>query len=126
VDHRARILVDDTYYVDLVRAGFHPQTGAVWFYKLDFTNNLDPSVKRALPRGYAEFDYVVSTPVMRTALAQNPGFLQQVRSAIAASRPVAVFGTGADAVEVRRLVAPGTGSGGITTSLMGPPGAAHG
>jgi hypothetical protein len=113
VDARARVLVDDTFYVDMVEAGFRPQLGVVWFYKLDFTDNLDPSVERALPRGYKAFDYVVSTPVIRTALADNPGFLQQVRLALAASHPVATFGSGADVVEVRRLTGAGVGSGAL-------------
>jgi len=113
VDPRARILVDDTYFVDLADAGFEPGLGVVWFYKVDFTTNLDPSVVRALPAGYHSFDYVISSPIVRSALADSPGQLQEVRSALDASRPVATFGAGPDAVEVRRLVASDTGSGRI-------------
>lgn len=65
VNRRARVLIDDTMYVDLVRAGFAQRFPAVWFYKLDFTTNLDPSIVRHLPKGWREFDYVVSTPVIR-------------------------------------------------------------
>jgi hypothetical protein len=100
----ARVLADDTFYVDLVKTGFRPQLGVVWFYKLDFTNNLDPSVERALPGGYREFDYVISTPVIRNALAQNPGSLQQVRQAVDASTLEATFGTGSDQIQIRRLI----------------------
>jgi hypothetical protein len=114
VDPRARILVDDTLYVDLVRDGFRPQFGVVWFYKLDFTTNLDPSVARALPKGWRSFDYVVSTAVIRSALAQNPTGLIQVRRALANSRPVATFGKGVQRVELRRIPGPGTGSGLLT------------
>jgi hypothetical protein len=114
VDPRARILVDDTLYVDLVRDGFRPQFGVVWFYKLDFTTNLDPSVARALPKGWRSFDYVVSTAVIRSALAQNPTGLIQVRRALANSRPVATFGKGVQRVELRRITGPGTGSGLLT------------
>jgi hypothetical protein len=111
VDHRARILVDDTLYVDLVRSGFRERFGVVWFYKLDFTHNLDPSVARQLPNGWKSFDYVVSTGVIRSALAQNQQGMTQVRGAMANSRVVAVFGRGASRVEIRRVVGPGTGSG---------------
>jgi 4-amino-4-deoxy-L-arabinose transferase-like glycosyltransferase len=111
IDHRARVLVDDTFYVDLVRSGFAPRFGAVWFYKLDFTTNLDPSIVRHLPQGWRAFDYVVSTDVIRSALAQNPSSLAQVRLALRNSTPLATFGTGAARVEVRRIAGIGTGSG---------------
>ena len=81
VPHGKRILIDDTMWVDLVRRGFNPKLGVIWFYKVDFTNNLDPSVARALPDGYRDVDYVVSTPVMRSALDQQPQGLQQLRAA---------------------------------------------
>ena len=113
VDHRARVLVDDTLYVDLVEAGFEPKFGVVWFYKLDFSANLDPSVARNLPGGWRAFDYVVSTPVIRSALDQNPGGLEQVRGALENSRSVAAFGEGPRQVQVRRIVGIGTGSGRI-------------
>lgn len=111
VDHRARLLVDDTLYVDLVEAGFAPRFGVVWFYKLDFTTNLDPSIARNLPQGWRAFDYVVSTRVIRSALNQNPTGLEQVRLALRNSEPVATFGSGARRVEVRRITGVGTGSG---------------
>jgi 4-amino-4-deoxy-L-arabinose transferase-like glycosyltransferase len=111
VDPRARILVDDTLFVDLAEAGFDPGLGVVWFYKLDFTTNLDPSVVRALPTGGRGFDYVVSTPIVRGALANSPGQLQEVRIALESSTPVATFGAGKDVVEVRILTGPDTGSG---------------
>jgi hypothetical protein len=113
VDHRARVLVDDTLYVDLVEAGFEPQFGVVWFYKLDFSANLDPSVARNLPGGWRAFDYVVSTPVIRSALDHNPGGLEQVRRALENSRTLATFGEGRRRVQVRRIVGIGTGSGRI-------------
>jgi hypothetical protein len=110
VDHRARVLVDDTYYVDLVRAGFRPRLGAVWFFKLDFTTNLDPSVARALPNGWRSFDYVVSSQVIRESLVENPGGMQQVREALHNSRIVAAFGTGPQRVEIRRVAGRGSGA----------------
>jgi hypothetical protein len=114
VSRRARLLIDDTMYVDLVRAGFQPRYGVVWFYKLGFTNNLDPAIVRRLPRGWREFDYVVSTPVIRGAIAQDPAGYRQVRAALTHSRTVAAFGSSPGArVEVRRLVGNGVGSGRI-------------
>jgi 4-amino-4-deoxy-L-arabinose transferase-like glycosyltransferase len=111
IDHHARILVDDTFYVDLVNSGFAPRFGVVWFYKLDFTSNLDPLVLRHLPNGWRSFDYVISSNVIRSALAHSPGSLDQVRRALAHSAVIATFGTGSDRVEVRRIVGAGTGSG---------------
>ena len=111
VDPRARILVDDNFFVDLAEAGFDPGLGVVWFYKLDFGTNLDPSVVDALPAGGRGFDYVVHTPVMRGALADDPDGLDEVRAALEASEPVQTFGSGEDLVEIRRLTAPDTGSG---------------
>lgn len=111
VPHRARLLIDDTMYVDLVRAGFAPRYGVVWFYKLGFTNNLDPAIVRHLPHGWREFDYVVSTPVIRSALGQDPGGYREVTQALAHSRTVASFGTGKNVIQVRRLVGTGIGSG---------------
>jgi hypothetical protein len=111
VDPRARVLVDDTLYVDLVRAGFAPRVGAVWFYKLDFSTNLDPSIVRQLPAGWKTFDYVVSSEIIRSALEQNPSSLGQVREALRHSSPIASFGSGRTRVEIRRMTGPGLGSG---------------
>jgi Dolichyl-phosphate-mannose-protein mannosyltransferase len=108
---KSRVMVDDTMYVDLVRSGFAPRFGAVWFFKLDFTTNLDPSIAANLPQGWRAFDYAVSTRIIRSALTQNPGRLQQVRLALRNSRAVRTFGSGPDRVEVRRIVGVGTGSG---------------
>jgi hypothetical protein len=113
INHRARVLVDDTYFVDLVNDGFDPNLGVVWFYKLDFSTNLDPSVVRALPGGYRDFDYVVSSPIIRAALSANPGRLSEVRLALRSSRPVASFGSGAGRVTISRIVGTHTGSGRI-------------
>ena len=104
VNRRARVLIDDTFYVDLMRTGFAPQYGAVWFEKLDWPTNVDPAVVRALPRGWREFDYVISTSVIRSALEENPGSFQQVRLALQHSRLVASFGSGGGIIEVRRVV----------------------
>jgi hypothetical protein len=99
-----RVLVDDTFFVDLADAGFRPGLGVVWFSKLDTATNLDPSVIRALPRGADEFDVVVSTPIMRSTLEQNPGTLGEVRRAIRRGRVTRSFGSTSDErVEILRL-----------------------
>ena len=98
-----RVLVDDTYYVDLVEAGFEPRYGAVWFYKMDLQAGLDPSVVERLPGGWRDLDWVVSCSAMRSALTQGEGTLEQVRLALVNSRVVARFGTGPGLVELRRV-----------------------
>ncbi|GGZ94117.1 ArnT family glycosyltransferase [Streptomyces echinoruber] len=90
-----RVLVDDALWLDLVHAGYRPGPGAIWFYKAD----LDPAVARTLPRGWQDVDYVVASPTVRRDAADLP----TVRAAIDHSAPVAVFGTGADRIEIRRI-----------------------
>ncbi|HWF34152.1 MAG TPA: glycosyltransferase family 39 protein [Solirubrobacteraceae bacterium] len=119
IPRRARLLIDDTMYVDLVDVGFAPRYGAVWFYKLGFTNNLDPALVRHLPKGWREFDYVISTPPIRSALAQDPGGYGQVSDALAHSRTVVSFGPPSARIEVRRIVGPSTGSGKIPPASSG-------
>jgi hypothetical protein len=102
-----RILVDDTVWVDLVEAGFEPRYGVVWHYKLDFTNNLDPSVQDRLPGGWREFDYVLSTPTLRRSVELQPDGLDEVREALQRSIPLATFGAGENEMRVSRVLAPG-------------------
>jgi 4-amino-4-deoxy-L-arabinose transferase-like glycosyltransferase len=90
-----RVLVDDALWLDLVHAGYRPGPGAIWFYKAD----LDPAVARTLPRGWQDVDYVVASPTVRRDAVDLP----TVRAAIDHSAPVAVFGTGADRIEIRRI-----------------------
>ncbi|HEX5740577.1 MAG TPA: hypothetical protein VFY17_03360, partial [Pilimelia sp.] len=82
-----RIVVDDALWPDMVRAGFTPGTGVIWFYKLD----LDPAVMRHLPGGWRDLDHVVVTPMMR----QRPEGLPTLTEAITHSEVVAAFGEGA-------------------------------
>jgi hypothetical protein len=106
VPHRARIVVDDTYWVDLVDRGFDPHLGVIWFYKLDFTDNLDPSVARALPAGYKDLGYVVVSPAMRAALAADPRGFRELRLAIRYSKLIFAVGEGPERVTVRKLDVP--------------------
>jgi hypothetical protein len=98
-----RIMVDDTMWVDLVEHGFSPRLEMVWFYKLGLASNIDPSVARAFPQGWREFQYVVSTPTIRIALLPDPNHRSQVGQAVAHSRVVATFGTGQSRIEIRRI-----------------------
>jgi hypothetical protein len=100
-----RVLVDDALWLDLVHAGYEPGLGAIWFYKAD----LDPAVTKTMPRGWKDLDYVVASPTVRRDAADLPG----VKAAMEHSTPVAVFGTGADRIEIRQIQAGGTAPGGV-------------
>jgi hypothetical protein len=94
VPHQARLLVDDALWVDLVERGYPPGQ-VVWFYKLD----TDRDVKGRYPRGWREFDYVVSTATVRGF----PEHLPQVAEALRHSQVAAGFGRGTGRVEVRKV-----------------------
>lgn len=91
---QTRVLVDDALWLDLVRQGYGPGHGAIWFYKLD----LDPEVK--LANGWRDLDYVVSTPIVRQATKGLPN----VTTALTESIVITTFGSGDDRVEIRRVV----------------------
>ncbi|MFC5720169.1 ArnT family glycosyltransferase [Streptomyces gamaensis] len=92
---RARVLADDAVWLDLVHRGYSPGTGAIWFYKAD----LDPAIRARLPHGWRDVDYVVASPTVRRDAVDLP----VVEGALEHSRPVAVFGGGADRIEIRRV-----------------------
>ena len=94
VPHTARLLVDDALWVDLVERGYRPGQ-VVWFYKLD----TDRDIQGRYPRGWREFDYLVSTGTLRSF----PDSLPQVREALRRSKVVAGFGHGTERVEIRKL-----------------------
>ena len=100
-----RLLTDDTVWVDLVDHGFDQPLGVVWFYKLGYVNNLDPSVRRTLGGGWHAFQYVVVTPSVRAALAgSGRTALPQVAQAVEHSVPVATCGSGVDEIVIRRIL----------------------
>ncbi|MFE0785504.1 glycosyltransferase [Streptomyces sp. alain-838] len=90
-----RVLVDDALWLDLVHAGYEPGLGVIWFYKAD----LDPAVTETMPGGWRDIDYVVASPTVRRDAVDLPN----VKAAMNHSAPVAVFGTGADRIEIRRV-----------------------
>ncbi|WP_217241302.1 glycosyltransferase family 39 protein [Streptomyces sp. AC555_RSS877] len=100
-----RVLVDDAMWLDLVHAGYRPGLGVIWFYKAD----LDPAVTKTMPRGWKDVDYVVASPTVRRDAVDLPN----VKAAIQHSKPVAVFGTGADRIEIRQIQTTGTAAGGV-------------
>jgi Dolichyl-phosphate-mannose-protein mannosyltransferase len=94
VPHQARLLVDDALWVDLVERGYRPGQ-VIWFYKLD----TDRDVQGRYPRGWREFDYLVSTATLRSF----PDSLPQAREAQRRSRVVASFGHGSQRIEIRKV-----------------------
>jgi hypothetical protein len=94
VPHQARLLIDDALWVDLVERGYRPGQ-VVWFYKLD----TDRDIQGRYPRGWREFDYLVSTATLRSF----PDSLPQAREAQRRSRVVASFGRGTQRVEIRKV-----------------------
>jgi len=92
---KTRVLVDDALWLDLVHSGYRPGLGVIWFYKAD----LDPAVTKTMPRGWKDLDYVVASPTVRRDAVDLPN----VKAAIQHSTPVAVFGTGADRIEIRQI-----------------------
>jgi hypothetical protein len=92
VPPKSSVLVDDTFWVDLVQRGFAPER-VVWYYKL----GTDPRVDQRYPTGWRGFDYVISSDVLRS------GSTPQAHAAVLHSRIVALFGTGARRIEIRRV-----------------------
>ena len=94
VDRNYRVVVDDSMWVDFVRAGF-PRNNVVWYYKVD----TDPAVEALAPNGWRDYDYVVSTNSMRTFPDGSPTVAEGLRNSVEVAR----FGTGDRAVIVYRI-----------------------
>jgi 4-amino-4-deoxy-L-arabinose transferase-like glycosyltransferase len=92
----SRIVVDDAIWLDMVNAGFQPGLGAIWFYKLD----RDSGVIAKLPGTWRAVDYIVSSPIMRQALKDQPN----VSAALTHSRVLATFGAGDARIEIRKVL----------------------
>ncbi|HVW79912.1 MAG TPA: glycosyltransferase family 39 protein [Mycobacteriales bacterium] len=99
------VLVDDTMWSDLVTHGF-PQSQVIWFYKLDYVDNLDPSVRRRI-HDYRDFGYVVSSPIVRAGLSLSPAPRYELaRQALAHATRAATFGTGPERIVIYHVVPP--------------------
>jgi hypothetical protein len=92
----SRIVLENIYWVDLVRAGWNPKD-VIWHEKIDS----DPAVERLLPHGYRDLDYVVSSAGLRARMDSVP--MPTIQAAVAHSKVIASFGLGGDVVEVRQV-----------------------
>lgn len=93
------IVVDDTYWTDLVKAGYpEPWHGVISYYKFDLD---EVSSHKQLPQGWRDIDYTVVTPEMRANVSAIG--LPRLAATIAHSSVVATFGTGQNIVQVRRV-----------------------
>lgn len=98
VPKESRVIVDDAMWVDLVDSGFD-RDNVIWYYKMD----TDSAVQAQSPNGWRDADYIVTTDSMRTF----PTTFPEVTGAIDNSELVATFGSGTQAVEVRKIDAGG-------------------
>ncbi len=95
----ATVMVDDSYWVDLVDHGWSGQWngGTVWYYKLD----LDSAAVTQMPGGWRDVDYVVVSQQLRQDLTTQR--LPQTALAMNHSRLIASFGDLSERVDVREV-----------------------
>ena len=89
-----RLIVDDAFWLDLIRDG-RDRRNVVWAYKVD----TDEQVQGWAPRGWTDYDWVVSRASLRANMRPNGVFTD----AVAHSQPAATFGSGETRVEVLRV-----------------------
>ena len=89
-----RLIVDDAFWVDLIRDG-RDRRNVVWAYKVD----TDEQVQGWAPRGWTDYEWVVSTASLRANMPPT-GVLTD---AVAHAQPAATFGSGGTRVEVLRV-----------------------
>lgn len=89
-----RLIVDDAFWLDFVRDG-RDRRNVVWAYKVD----TDGQVQGWAPRGWTDYQWVVSTASLRANMPPK-GILTE---AVAHSHPAAIFGSGGTRVEVLRV-----------------------
>lgn len=92
----ARLVADSAVMADLAKAGI-PGWDLVDYRALDAQPATDAAA------GWRVYDYIVSTPALRTGLSASG----QVRTALASSTVVASYGAGPGRVEVREIDAQG-------------------
>jgi hypothetical protein len=107
VPHSSYLVVDDAFWVDLVRAGF-PRDHVIWFTKLD----VDKDVKLPGSPAWKAIDYIVLDHQDDLSVhLQSDGspskdtltLFPTLGKAVQHARPVAVFGTGLDQISVRSV-----------------------
>jgi hypothetical protein len=89
-----RLIVDDAVWVDMIRDG-RKRRDVVWAYKVD----TDEQVRAWAPKGWASYDWIVSTPSSRANVPKE-GVLTE---AMAHAQPAATFGSGGTRVDVLRV-----------------------
>ena len=89
-----RLIVDDALWLDLIRDG-RDRRNVVWAYKVD----TDEQVQGWAPRGWTDYDWVVSTASLRANMPPS-GVLTD---AVAHAQPAAIFDLGGTRVEVLRV-----------------------
>lgn len=120
VDPGQRVVVDDAFWVDLVRHGYH-RNRVIWFTKLD----VDPAILIDTSPPWRGIDYVVLTFQDQMSLHMtldgrpSKATLDQFPTlghVLASARAVATFGAGIDAVTIwQRQPGP------VTTAPLGSP-----
>jgi cellulose synthase/poly-beta-1,6-N-acetylglucosamine synthase-like glycosyltransferase len=104
VSHDKRLIVDDEFWIYLIehgfddrpmRGGFFSQT-VVSYWPLDY----DPAVKQRFPKGWRDFDYLVSTQAVRSTTTLTP----TTARALDHSRLVVRFGHGPTRIDVRAIM----------------------
>jgi uncharacterized protein YjeT (DUF2065 family) len=93
------VMTDNTMWLDLVEAGWEAPFGALWHVKLD----TDPEAQEALPSGWRDVDYVISSYQLRTDVGPEGPGLPEAEQALTHSKVVRTFGEGAYRVEVREV-----------------------
>ncbi len=93
----SRIVLDNTFWLDLVRSGFHHEN-MIWHDKLD----VDPDVTRRLVRGWRSVDYLISTPGIRGEMRARS--MPTLAALHRNSRVVKSFGLGGNVTEIRQIL----------------------
>jgi cellulose synthase/poly-beta-1,6-N-acetylglucosamine synthase-like glycosyltransferase len=116
VGRKQRLIVSDDFWVYLiahgfdsqpVRGGFNSPT-VISYWPLD----KDPAVRRYLPLGWREFNYIVSDGDMRKTAKQLPDTAQALKH----SRLAAGFGWGYYRIEIRAITPTPLNSGSATAA----------
>ena len=89
-----RLIVDDALWLDLILDG-RDRRNVVWSYKVD----TDKQVQGWAPRGWTDYEWVVSTASLRANMPPK-GVLAD---AVAHSQPAAIFDSAGTRVEVLRV-----------------------
>jgi hypothetical protein len=101
----SRLIVDDTFWVDLRRAGWK-DADVVSYYRVGTGGEdpgADPGTAAPAIGGWQDFDYIITTQALREATDATP----EVASALDNSVVVAAFGTRDETVQVRRIAPDG-------------------